>query len=771
MEWENAAGYYEKRLSQALDIQRYALRLSKMSQVGIPENLKKDLEEVEKPAKIQLKRLKRREFRIAVVGLEKAGKSTFVNAWLEKDLLPHDNPRCTYTTTEIHSVADNGKQRLEVKSKTEDAFSKMIKELEEKSQGNDDNAKNAKNDLKTINENIETLQHIIDKGDEIFNFERLDGIEENLKKYVADPAYAHAVKEVRLHTSRIAPLDGVVFFDVPGLDSGLGKHLDDSEKMLRDCDAVICIQKSNNPSLRAGEQKLIEYVKAGDTDVELEDKLFVFLSRIDKEGTPASLKTDIEKAKEEWKRYGLDNHERIVAGSAAAYLFIKGVAGEVLKRNVGNSSVNDLMRVTECTEDESEKMSGIPVIKEKIETYLKTERFRVLEKRCERLIKRIKEPARKIFEDVAARYPDDPDEAIKNEETRRIERLLRWWDEEKWNELKAELGRYQDRLLGDSSEPEANEQIIFMNFNKRYTDSIKEGMKHLPSRIEKRRDNLFDSLKIKGRGEDWVYANYEWRSELYSDVMNCIENVAMQLSGEILEETDNLIAKMAELLWEVDVKRIRNKIIDSRKELHDRLYHGLRTLFLRFSRPVAKALIVAPQGSDQRKAVVKELGADMDMLDPYYEGKELAYECLRKFVNHGEALLSDPKLRKNILGTSDILVSKTVFSTSEPGATRENMIREIETDLNALEEYLVNAIFSAAGFGAYRKQEINRLCEKFNKVGSIWIELLKEEYYSNNKILLSEIPQECLQKAYDTEVCDRLKQLRIAFNKFGTVGI
>ncbi|MEE4358892.1 MAG: hypothetical protein V2I97_20655, partial [Desulfococcaceae bacterium] len=100
----------------------------------------------------------------------------------------------TYTTTEIHSVAENGSQRLEVKAKTDHAFEKMIKELEEKAQGDDDRAKNAKNDLKTINENIETLQHIIDRGDQVFSFERLEGIEENLKKYVADPAYAHAVQ-------------------------------------------------------------------------------------------------------------------------------------------------------------------------------------------------------------------------------------------------------------------------------------------------------------------------------------------------------------------------------------------------------------------------------------------------------------------------------------------------------------------------------------------------------------------------------------------------
>ncbi len=73
MDWEKAAKHYENRLSQALDVHRHALYLAKMPQTEILQNNISKLEEVENPANIQLSRLIRREFRIAVVGLEKAG--------------------------------------------------------------------------------------------------------------------------------------------------------------------------------------------------------------------------------------------------------------------------------------------------------------------------------------------------------------------------------------------------------------------------------------------------------------------------------------------------------------------------------------------------------------------------------------------------------------------------------------------------------------------------------------------------------------------------
>jgi ribosome biogenesis GTPase A len=60
----------------------------------------------------QIKKLKNNEFHVAIVGLEKSGKSTFLNAWLGCDILPNQAERCTYTTTEIRSSKNIEDQRM-----------------------------------------------------------------------------------------------------------------------------------------------------------------------------------------------------------------------------------------------------------------------------------------------------------------------------------------------------------------------------------------------------------------------------------------------------------------------------------------------------------------------------------------------------------------------------------------------------------------------------------------------------------------------------------
>jgi ribosome biogenesis GTPase A len=122
MDWKTASSYYEVRLSDVLNVYRHAVDLAMLPQAEVPTKLKDALLQEYEPTRRQLARLKKREFRIAVVGLEKAGKSTFINAWLECDLLPAKGGRCTFTTTQIYSVENESEQRLEVQVKTEEQF-------------------------------------------------------------------------------------------------------------------------------------------------------------------------------------------------------------------------------------------------------------------------------------------------------------------------------------------------------------------------------------------------------------------------------------------------------------------------------------------------------------------------------------------------------------------------------------------------------------------------------------------------------------------------
>ena len=289
MDWKTASSHYETHLSEALNVCRHAINLAELPQAAVPSKLKTVLLEESGIARRQLGRLKKREFRIAVVGLEKAGKSTFINAWLECDLLPAKAARCTFTTTQIYSVVNDIEQRLEVQVKDDNQFTSLIKSLEKA---------NAKEDLSTIQKNTATLRDVRRSGDFSVAFTRLEDIKGSLRKYVADERYAHAVSEARLYTNKLAQAEGVVFYDVPGLDSGLAKHVDEAKHMLSDCDAVILVQRFTN--LREKELDIIKFTEYGDRNVTVADKLFVFLSRIDSQASPEALNQHIEEASQDW---------------------------------------------------------------------------------------------------------------------------------------------------------------------------------------------------------------------------------------------------------------------------------------------------------------------------------------------------------------------------------------------------------------------------------------------------------------------------------------
>lgn len=69
------------------------------------ERIKLDFED-------QKKKHEKTEFEIAVVGLEKSGRSTLINSWMKFSLLPVDFCRCTLTFVEIRSCKEDSEQWL-----------------------------------------------------------------------------------------------------------------------------------------------------------------------------------------------------------------------------------------------------------------------------------------------------------------------------------------------------------------------------------------------------------------------------------------------------------------------------------------------------------------------------------------------------------------------------------------------------------------------------------------------------------------------------------
>ena len=752
MDWKTASSYYETRLTDALNIQRHAVNLANLPQAEVPEKLKQILIQEAQPARRQLERLKKREFRIAVVGLEKAGKSTFVNAWLECDLLPAKGGRCTFTTTQIYSVEHESEQRLEVQAKTEAEFINLLKELE-KAQ--------AQEDINTIRTNEITLQEVRQEGNLTFPFTRLEDIREPLKKYVADEKYAHAVLEARLYTNKLAQAEGIVFYDVPGLDSGLAKHVDEAQEMLSDCDAVILVQRFT--SLREKELEIIKFTEQGDKNVTVADKLFVFLSRIDSLGSAEAMKTHIQEAAQDWlKRANLPNH-RIVSGSAGAYLLLNNIAGEQTKLEIGDTHViqSHLQRLTGIDDVEILKTeaTGMPIIKEKIFDYINTERVAILRKRCEASLNTIISTSEEIYRLVSKNHPENPEQAKLFAENNQRVLFAEWWNQ-KWLIIKADLQKYYDTYVVNKAVEDltANSLTQIEKFREGYLEIVDQEMQKLREETFKKKDTIF--LANSNPEFDRMKANFAWREDLYNDISRLLSNIARQLALELQHESLNLVTYMTSLLWGSD--QVKARLIENSEDYFlAKLENSLSVLFLRFARPVAEALIRGPVNSDTRNKIIKGLGVDIEIVDNYYSGKEPAYSVLKRYVKYGADLLFNLEVRQQVLGITGIVtgIATAAINNEIP---QQAVIFEVENDINAFEEYLKFAIFNAASFESYCIQELKGLVDSFREKEGTWTGVALNEWLQGNPLLLAEIPNNLKSQASNLEVSERLRQLSIA---------
>ena len=765
MDWKEASSHYVSRLRKALNVHRHALHLVKLPQAGInPED--QELLESEGPiARTQLKRLEEGEFRIAVVGLEKAGKSTFINAWLECDLLPSKQQRCTFTTTQVFSEQDDSRQRLEVIPKTDSEFEQLVKELNEAANNqSEEQATNARRDLNTIKSYEDSLSQVRSDGVRSIQFSRLEDIKDPLQKYVADEAFAHAVAEARLFTSNLASTDGVVFYDLPGLDSGLAKHVEESKDMLADCDAVIVVQR--DPTIRGAELQLLKFTRSGDPYVNVADKLFVFMSRIDQLGSLAALEDNLESIRKEWKKHANLPPERVVPGSAIAHLVLNGLASSETINIVGDAESIEpkLQSVTQISNPELLKTKGvgIPVFRDQINEYINSERVVVLQKRCEAILDSIVSQSEAIYVSVRSRFPEDPETAKQIQQDRRRIEFQQWWDHH-WLKIKGELKKYvESNILHPEVVDEASPVLLqsIDMFKERYLELIDGQMNTLRNVAEERRKLIFEAVQFGSF--DRMRVNFEWREVLYSEVYETISHVAKDLTSELTKEALEFVERMTSLLW--GSEEVEKRMIGDTLSFIKVLEHSLSVLFLRFTRPIIQAIIRAPLNSEIRERIIERLGADIEIVDKYYSGKEEALKLLKRYATYGRRLIYDRELRREVI--RDNLPSPKRDPRSGDESPEHAVIIEIETDLDVLASYLREAVFEAAGFRAFFMQELERLNDLFVQLESVWRGVAENEWMRGNPRMLQELPADLQNQDFDVEVSDRLRQLQIALQDY-----
>lgn len=757
--WREACTLATLRLNEAITCGHHAKRLAERPEIGIDNTLTACLDGAMALAEKKSDRLKRGEFHIAVVGSEKAGKSTFINAWLGCDLLPSDMQRCTFTTTHLHSETDNARQRLVIQPKTVQGMQELLSTLNKMKEGDSETANQAKEDLRSLGQHQATLKAVMQEGPQSISFTHISEIADTLRRYVANPAYAHAVERVDLHTSSLAAADGVMFYDVPGLNSGLTKHVQETRDMLEDSDAIILVKNISKPSFDACEKQILQFAIDSDRSVLIAEKTFLFLSYVDKLSKKEAYSKTLAVIRQECARYGL-NEKKSVAGTSAGSLYLSGQ----LKRleNIDEASLKPKLQLLfdlPPTADNAAylRACGIELLREKIEEYLSTERIGILKKSCDKIVADIMDAAAQILACARKRFPDDLDKAKRQYDERVNNEFTDWW-KESWQ-------RIQSKHADPAQESEDIDKRL-EDISRQYGEKIAASLDGIPCLQPEERQQIFLALKAK-YGNNPSQMNAHWRRDHIAPAVDDIINgMTFDMTQVLFDALERYMGKLDAELWScLDVKK---KLLEKRRDIKDEetyllwLGSALSALFLRFARPVAEALVKYPAKAPARDDICKTYDGDLKSISHYYQNEaEPEFENLQRYIKRGVDLFCDADLRKR-LGLPDLDAQEQEKWRNYTPDTLEGVEREVETDMLALKEYFLHAIFSSSGIGAFARQELLTLHKTFIDSEERFRSAALAAFKHKDPLLIRHLPEHLQNVQFDGEIVNMIKQLAIS---------
>ena len=363
-----------------------------------------------------LSRLKSREFAVAVVGLEKAGKSTLGNALINSEILPEYTERCTYTTTELRA---GDKNEAEVTFYSEEEFARIFREMLQsvgydgsadfrtlspetfarywEAVGEDESKRavyerhNGKTDedILTILRGSQTIGELLGQPVRKFAYDSGQGSGEfqlyitgisgyNDKGAAVRTAHPYAVKNVVIRSTELGGMSNIVLYDVPGFDSTTELHKKQTEQMLKEADAIILVTNvGDRPNINSPQLDMLRKVRDQD-GVKLRDKTFIFGNKIDRAGNEARARDNDSALRSEAERYQVAQGSRVISGSAKAYL--EGL-GLLSPDEIRRGKINAKAKL-----DEWGMPDGITQLHSQLQEYYDNDRFEVLRRRAEAAI-------------------------------------------------------------------------------------------------------------------------------------------------------------------------------------------------------------------------------------------------------------------------------------------------------------------------------------------------------------------------------------------------
>jgi len=593
------------------------ITLSNKTGVDIPPDLLRRLN-IERPRlNRQLERLHTNRFEVAVIGLEKAGKSALLNAWLGQEILPSARERCTFTSTEIWSAQTEEDQLLFIQyySKEEigklqmqrrDALLGILSERERKEiqEDFDDTEKHLSEISVFSKQKSGFSQHFVDIGE----------ISEQLQSAVfKNRAQSLAIKRIQLKTVRLRSDRDIIFHDVPGFNSGILMHAEQATERLKNCDAIIYAKEMKQPSITGPEKEMLVIADSEDPSVKVSDKVFVVLTQADAMDDQIDFKETYTKHRSYWPSVP---ERRLIPVCARAHLVEFGIPSEDTLRRTKNADDKAKMKKLGIND-------GMIALKESINYYIDHERSGVLERRCDALVSGIRQIANEVLFKLEPIYGVFDETEIQEDDLLGKD-FNQWWGRE-WQRIKKDFDTWYAEVIQGRKEADAlgSEHFELAALHVAYDEKIEFLLTNLTTAQPDELKRIYTAGGTISM-PDPREGNYKIREELFREIQKKFETeLTDQLAQALQALIDQIAFKTQSLLWETEEvrKTLLHSDVDENLE-QARIRHGFQVLFLRFSRVAVEAFIAKPLHARER--LLNERAAEIKTLEAFYQGDDKA---------------------------------------------------------------------------------------------------------------------------------------------------
>jgi len=704
--------------------------------------------------KRQLERLRANRFEVAVIGLEKAGKSALLNAWLGQEILPSARERCTFTSVEIWSAQTEHDQLLSIQYYSEDEIHQLQEQRQQAIAGkllSDKEKKEIQQDYDDTENNLAAILEFVHQQQGFTQpFIDISEIHDNIQAAVfKNRAQSLAIKRIQLKTVRLRSDRDIIFHDVPGFNSGILMHAEQAIDRLKNCDAIIYAKEMKQPSITGPEKDMLLVVDAEDPSLRVADKVFVVLTQADALDDPIDFKDTYQKHQAYWPNVP---QRRMIPVCARSHLVEFGIPSEDTLRRSKSADDKAKLKKIGITD-------GIPILKDSVNNYIDNERSAVLQKRCDALVHNMRQLASEILLKLEPVYGDIADSDFEEDDLLGKD-FNQWWGRE-WQRIKKDFDVWyaesiQGRKEADSLGAEHQELAALRSAYDNKIEALLANLNNAQPDEIKRIYTAGGTLSMPDPRE----GNYKIREELFREIQKKFENeLTDQLAQALQALIDQIVQKTEELLWDTDDirKTLLHSHIDEGIE-QARIRHGFQVLFLRFGRVAVEAFIAKPLQARER--LLSERAAEIKTLEAFYQGPDNAKHegGLTHYLRYGlwnelKALAApttparttrtttSKNVAQELLGSATEALKKSLEEPEkapEP-ATFDEVVDEINEDLAALQDYLKNSVFYAAGFITYCNQELERIRNRFKEMEDNdrqWIGIIRTavKYEKNPKI-------------------------------------